>query len=101
VHLVVFGDCRKADDLPRLLAQHMTHEIVFVEALHDDDNRPTALVVLPAVEGVVEPVVGGLALGVGERLLGFEGIVDQDDVGAAPGQHPAIRGGEAIALTGW
>ncbi len=64
----------------------MTDQIVFVQALHDDDNGPVSLVVLPAVEGVVEPVIGGLPLGIGQCLLRFERIIDQYQVGAAPGQ---------------
>ena len=58
------------------------------------------LVVLAAVEGVVEPLVGGLALGVGERLLRLQRIIDQDDVGPQSGQHAAIGGGEPAAMGG-
>jgi hypothetical protein len=71
VNLVVLGDRREAHDLPRLLPQDVTDEVILVQALHDDDNGALLLVVLPAVEGVVKPVVGGLPLGGGERLLGF------------------------------
>ena len=35
----------------------------------------------------------------GERLLWFGGVVDQDEIGTAPGQHPAGRGGQPVALT--
>jgi hypothetical protein len=41
----------------------MADQIVFLQALHDDDDGAVPLVVLPAVESVVEPVVGGLPLG--------------------------------------
>ena len=71
VHLVGFGDRRKAHDLPRLLGEHMANEIILVQPLHDDDDGAVALVVEPAVEGVVKPVVGRLPLGVGERFLGL------------------------------
>ena len=100
MHLVFFGDCRERHDLPWLLATHMADQVVFVQALHDDDDGAAPLVVEPAVEGMAEPVVGGLPLRVGERLLGFQRIIDQDDVGAASGQHPAAGGGEPIALAG-
>jgi hypothetical protein len=49
---------------------------------------------------VVVPLVGGFALRVGERLFRLQRIVDDDDVGAASGQHAACRGGEPIALAG-
>jgi len=100
VPLLGFGDRWKAHDLPRLLAEHVADQIILVQALHGDDDGAVALVVLLAVEGVVEPLVGGLPLGVGERLLRLQWIVNQDDVGAAPGQHPAIRGGQPVALAG-
>ena len=67
----------------------MADGIVFVQPLHDQDDGTTALVVLPAVESVIVPVVGGLSLRVGERLLRLQRIVDQDDVGTAFGEHAA------------
>ena len=61
---------------------------------------PAELVVQPAVEGVVVPFVGRLPLGLRQRLLGLQRVVDDDDVGTPPGQHPADRGGEPAALCG-
>jgi len=60
--LVVFGDRRKAHDLPILLRHHVAGEIVLVQPVHDQDDRTAAGVVQPAVKGVVEPVVGCLPL---------------------------------------
>jgi len=40
-----------------------------------------ATVVEPAVEGVVVPLVGRLALRLRQRLLGLQRVVDDDDVG--------------------
>ena len=71
-----------------------------MQPLHDDDDGAMALVVEPAVEGMVVPLVGGLPLRVRERLLRLQRIVDQDDVGAASGQHAAGGGGEPVALAG-
>jgi hypothetical protein len=73
VLLVGFGDRRKAQDLPQLLREHVADEVVLVQPLHDDDDGAVALVIEPAVKGVVVPLVGGFALRVGERLLGFSG----------------------------
>jgi len=63
--------------------------IVFVQPLHDDDDGAVTLVVDPAVEGVVVPLVGPLALRVRQGLLWLQWIIDQDDVGAASGQDTA------------
>jgi len=69
-----------------------------VQAVHDQDDGPHLLVVEAAVERVVEPLVGGPPVRLGQRLLGFQRIVDDDDVGTAPGQHTADRRGEPAAL---
>ena len=74
VHLVGFGDRREAHDLPGLLPEHVADEIVFVQPLHDDDDGAMPLVVEPAVEGVVEPLVGGFAAAPSESASsGFSG----------------------------
>jgi hypothetical protein len=78
----------------------MARQIVFVQAVHDQDDRTRELVVEPAVEGVVEPLVRRLTLGLRQCLLGLQRIVDDDEVGAAAGQHAADRGGEPAALRG-
>ncbi len=96
--LVVLGDCREPHDLPLLLRQHVAGEIVFVQPVHDEHDGARQLVVQPAVEGMVVPLVRHLALGLRQRLLGLQRIVDDDDVGAAPGQDAADRGGEPAAL---
>src|SRR2546422_119125 len=42
-----------------------------VQAVHDQDNRTLELVVEPAVEGVVVPLIRGLPLGLRQCLLGL------------------------------
>ena len=69
-----------------------------VQPVHDQHDRPRKLVVEPAVEGVVVPLVGRLALRLRQRLLGLQRVVDDDDVGTSPGQHAADRGGDPGAL---
>ena len=69
----------------------MADEIVLVQAVHDQHDRTLLLVVEPAVEGMVKPLVGRPPLGLRQRLLGLRRIVDDDQVGAAPGQHFADR----------
>ena len=75
VLLVGFGDCRKAHDLPVLLPEDVADQIVFVQPLLDYDDGAVPFVIEPAVEGVVVPLVGGLPLRVGERLLRLQRIV--------------------------
>ena len=96
--LVLLGDGRKAHDLPILLRQHVANKIVLVQPVHNQDNGTRPCVVQPAVEGVVVPLVGGLPLGLRQGLLGFQRIVDNDDVRTPAGQHSADRGGESAAL---
>jgi hypothetical protein len=92
MHLVVIGDRRKAHDLPGFPGQHVAREIVFVQPVHDHYDGTPRLVVEPAVERVVVPRAG-----VRQRLLGLRRVVDVDQVGAAPGQVAADRGGDAAA----
>jgi len=73
VRLLGFGNRRKAQNLPGLLREDVADEVVFVQPLHDDDDGAVPLVVEPAVEGMVVPIVGGLPLRLGERLFGPSG----------------------------
>jgi hypothetical protein len=59
------------------------------------------LVVEAAVEGVVEPLVGGAPVGLGQGILGFQRVVDDNGNGVRtpPGQHAADRSGEPAALS--
>ena len=36
MRLVLFGDCRKAQELPRLLREDVADEVVLEQLLHDD-----------------------------------------------------------------
>jgi len=98
MRLVRLGDRRKAHDVPILLRQHVADQIVLVQPVHDQDDGALILVLEAAVEGVVEPLVGGPPVGIGQGLLGFQRVVDDDDVGTPPSQHAADRGGEPAAL---
>jgi hypothetical protein len=69
VPLVFLGDGRKAQDIPVLLLEDVANQIVLVQPLHNDHNGAVTLVVEPAVEGMVVPLIGGLPLRVGQCLL--------------------------------
>jgi hypothetical protein len=98
--LVVLGDCREAHDLPILLAQNVADQIILVQPVHDQDDRTLPLVIEATVEGMVEPLVCRPPLALRQRLFGFQRIIDDDQVGAAPGQDPANRGGEPATKCG-
>jgi hypothetical protein len=69
-----------------------------VQPVHDQHDGAGQLVVEPAIEGMIVPLVGRLALRLRQRFLGLQRVVDDDDVRTPPGQHPADRGGDAAAL---
>ena len=71
--LVVLGDRRKAHNLPILLRQHVTNQIVFMQPVHDQDDSARPVVAQPTVEGVVIPIIGGLPLVCDKASSGFNG----------------------------
>ena len=71
MQFVLFGNRRQAHDIPILLRHHVTGEIILVQPVHDQHDRPRELVVEPAVKRVVVPLVGRLALRLRQRLLGL------------------------------
>ena len=71
-----------------------------MQPVHDQHDGAGQLVVEPAIEGMIVPLVGRLALRLRQRFLGLQRVVDDDDVRTPPGQHPADRGREPAALRG-
>jgi hypothetical protein len=69
-----------------------------VQPVHDQHDGTLLFVVKSTVERVVEPFIGALPMGFRQCLFGFQWIVDDDDVGTPPGQHPADRGGDPASL---
>jgi len=84
---------------PNFNAENMADEIIFVKALQDEDDAPRALIVRPKVEGVVVPLIHReLRSAVGKGLVGLHRIVDDDEVGIAPGQDSSHRGRRRVPL---
>ena len=75
----------------------MADQVVFVQPLHDDHDGAFGLVVEARQERGIEPFVDGIAPRVRPRFLGLQGIVDDDEIGAAAGEHTAHRGGQTKA----
>ena len=84
--------------LPGLVFEHMTGQIVLMQALHDQHDRAVQLVVKSAVERVVVPVVDHFALALRLGVQRLDRVVDDDRVGAAPGQDAADRGCQPVSL---
>src|SRR5580704_18282906 len=82
VGFLFFGDGWQSYMFPLLLLQDMADQIVLVQALHKNDDAAGALVIEPSVKGVIVPVVGRLALGCRERLIGLQRVINNDDIGA-------------------
>ena len=83
---VGLGEGRQRDQLPILLRQHVARQVVLVQPVHDQHDRTGTLVVEAAVERMVEPFVRRPALRLGQRLLGLQRVVDDDDVGTPPAE---------------
>ncbi len=65
----------------------MTDQIIQMQALHDNDDAAGRLAVQAAEQGMVEPVVGIVALGFRQGFIRFQRIVDDDKVATATGEH--------------
>lgn len=73
--------------LPVFLLQNVPDQIVLMKALHNNKDASGLLVIQPTVQGMVKPFVHGFALGLRERLVRLERIINDDEVCAAAGQH--------------
>jgi hypothetical protein len=75
IGLIFFGDRRERNNnLPGFLFEHMADEIIFVRALHDEDDEDDAdcpFVVEAAQENRIIPIVAGRTSRIGERFIGF------------------------------
>src|SRR5271156_3227450 len=73
----------------------MAYQVVFVQPLHDDHDAAILLAVDATAQRMVVPLVYSVAGDVGDGLVRFQRIVDDDDIGTATGQHATNRGGHA------
>lgn len=75
-------------------------QIVFMQALHDDNADALLFVIKAAVQRIVVPVIHRLSSGFRPGIIGLERVVDNDDISAAPGQRPTDGGREPEAVFG-
>src|SRR5580658_7557192 len=99
VGFVDFGDGGEGENLPALLTYQVSDEVIFVESLHDHDDHTRGFVIQTGKQRAVEPFIDASALGFRNRFVGFQRIVDDDEIGAAAGQHAADRSREPKAAS--
>src|ERR1700722_1674249 len=73
----------KPKHLPVPLLQYMPDQIVFMQTLHNNNDAAGIFVVQSAKEGVIEPLIDGIALCLGQCLFGLTGVVNDDEVAAS------------------
>jgi hypothetical protein len=62
MRFVLDRDGWEAEDFPLPLLQHVAHEVVLVQPLHNDDNAARILIIEAAVQSVLKPIIYGIAL---------------------------------------
>ncbi len=85
VDFIRFSDRCERQYLPVFLLDDMTHQVILMQPLHNDDDRAPLLVVEPRQERVVIPFIDRLTPGFRKRLVRLERIVDDDQVRSAAG----------------
>jgi hypothetical protein len=76
----------------------MADEVVFMQALHNQNDAVLLLVVEPAIQRIVVPFVDGIALTIGECFIGLERIVDDNEARPKPGYASTDRSGPSATL---
>ena len=71
--------------------QQEARQVHLVQPLHDHHNGAGGGIVEARAQRAVEPLVGRLALGVGERLVGRQRIVHDQRVAPLPVAVPPIE----------
>ena len=100
VTLVPLCDGRQGQHIPGFCLLQVSHKIVCMQPLHDDNDRALILPVEAAAQRIVIPVMDGLPPHLRERIVGLHGIIDDDHIRAAPGHHAADRGREPVTAFG-
>src|SRR5450759_719527 len=75
-------------------------KIVFMQALHDDDNSPIFLAVEAAARSVVIPFLQGPAAGFRQGVVRLKRVVDNDDVRSAAREDTTYGRRKSISAVG-
>ena len=101
VHLVFGRDEGQAEMLPAAPVQDMAGEVLHVQALHHNDDDAGFLIVQAGDEGLIEPVVGSGAVGLGEGLRGIQGVVHDEVIAALACRGPPLPTWRCGARASW
>src|SRR4051812_12395271 len=91
IRLFPGGDRREVKVFPAALFQKMTHKIIDVEPLHDEDDGVLGLVVEPAEQCVANPQNGTFTYRLRHSILGFHRIIDNQEATSAPRDRSTHR----------
>jgi len=75
--------------LPAALSQEVAGQVILMQALHDHNNGARVFVVEARDKRAAVPVDDSLPGGLRMELIGVQGIVDDDQIGAASGKRSA------------
>ena len=81
----------KLEDFPATLPHNVADHVVFVQALHNNDDAAGHLAVQAAVKRMLIPLVHRIASRIRHGLLGFQRIVNDDEVTTTPRQDAPHR----------
>ena len=101
VGFVDFGDGGEGENLPALLTYQVSDEVIFVQSLHYHDDHARGFVIQTGKQRAVEPFIDASALGFRNRFVGFQRIVDDDDIGdRVDGElgHPSQKPSDSLAF---
>jgi len=90
-NLVLQRDRWHIQVIPTALSYEVTGEVVLVQALHDRDDGARLLVIEAGDKCAAIPIDYTLACRLRIHLVGVEGIIDDDQVGAPPGNRFRVR----------
>jgi hypothetical protein len=76
----------------------VANQVVLVQALHDQDDAALFLIVESAIQRFAVPFVNRFSLAIRRCFIRLEGVVDDNHVGAAAGQHSTNGGRKPGAL---
>jgi hypothetical protein len=89
----------KAQHFPLvILAQNVPDEIVFMQALHYEDDAAGLFVIEPAIKCVIVPGVNRVTLGLRERLIRFQRVINDNEICSSTGQYATDRRSQPHAL---
>ena len=98
--LVLSRDRGQVEMAPAAIPQQLTREVVFVEALHHENDGTASLVIEAGQKRRPIPLVDGTPGILRLSVASLHWIIDNDDISTATGEGAADRNGETSAAFG-